>query len=305
MRRTAFTLFELMVVIAIIALLVSMLLPVIGMVRETARQIACASIMRQLGMVDASYANDHNGTSAPTYLNYNQNWLPGSIYGVHGWLSPPGSFWESWYVYLGENAGADYINPWNQRSGFMPWICPSAPFKPPKGQYGNHWWGPNSYGPNTAVLSTHSSTGPSDGFPVPNIGIFKGWPGYGIGVAGFFDNRRRSVLLPRQSETIQYAEHWGDNISFGALPAARWTDAVFVRKPVDKDGKDLTPPPAWGTWLSTWLIPADAYRSVAVRVSHRGRSNYLFHDGRVAAMTPWETCAPDPALPNMWTGTAP
>ena len=55
MRRTAFTLFELMVVITIIALLVSMLLPVIGMVRETARQIACASIMRQLGMVDASY----------------------------------------------------------------------------------------------------------------------------------------------------------------------------------------------------------------------------------------------------------
>jgi prepilin-type N-terminal cleavage/methylation domain-containing protein/prepilin-type processing-associated H-X9-DG protein len=59
--RRAFTLVELLVVIGIIALLISILLPALGNVRESSRSIACQSNLRQSGQALLMYANDHGG----------------------------------------------------------------------------------------------------------------------------------------------------------------------------------------------------------------------------------------------------
>ncbi len=64
-KQKAFTLIELLVVISIIALLIAILLPALGAARESARGITCASTLRQFGIVNAIYQNDHKQWNVP------------------------------------------------------------------------------------------------------------------------------------------------------------------------------------------------------------------------------------------------
>ena len=59
--RAAFTLLELMVVVAMIALLISLLVPGLGAAREQARAASCAGHLRQLGVAGAAYSNTERG----------------------------------------------------------------------------------------------------------------------------------------------------------------------------------------------------------------------------------------------------
>ena len=66
-RRTGFTLVELLVVVAIIALLVSILLPTLGKAKEQARIAICLSNLRSLGLGFAQYTTDNNDWYPPSY----------------------------------------------------------------------------------------------------------------------------------------------------------------------------------------------------------------------------------------------
>ncbi|MBM3475497.1 MAG: type II secretion system protein [Armatimonadetes bacterium] len=63
--RRAFTLIEVLVVLAIIAILASILFPVLSRARGKARQAACSSNMRQVGMALGMYADDQDGLLPP------------------------------------------------------------------------------------------------------------------------------------------------------------------------------------------------------------------------------------------------
>lgn len=82
--NAAFSLVELLIVMAIIAILAGMLLPAVGLVRSTVRSVVCQSNMHQISIGISSYADEHRGR-LPWTLNY---------FGGGGWDDQ--SWGENW-----------------------------------------------------------------------------------------------------------------------------------------------------------------------------------------------------------------
>lgn len=134
-----FTLIELLVVISIIAILASMLLPAIGMVRESAYSMKCLSNTRQMVMGITQYQGEQEGFFPPGWVQGNSNqWDPWS---PTTWMDQPfaGQFIDSAAV---TSAGRIF----NTASNSV-FKCPKH--RTPK--YYNSWWH-TSYCANTVIM---------------------------------------------------------------------------------------------------------------------------------------------------------
>jgi prepilin-type N-terminal cleavage/methylation domain-containing protein/prepilin-type processing-associated H-X9-DG protein len=142
-RRTGFTLIELLVVIAIIAILAAILFPVFARAREKARQSACQSNLKQLGIAATMYAQDYDEFMVPAWsMTNDQN----------------GTCW------------ADMLMPYNKSLQVMD--CPSSGLK--VSLINTNWGGQTvsrdvlSYGINTTYWGGHagSASGPAANPPI-------------------------------------------------------------------------------------------------------------------------------------------
>lgn len=74
--RTDFTLIELLIVISIIAIIASLLLPALNSARQKSLSASCISNQKQIGIANASYANDFNNYALPIGGGYNTKTEP-------------------------------------------------------------------------------------------------------------------------------------------------------------------------------------------------------------------------------------
>ncbi|UCD30177.1 MAG: prepilin-type N-terminal cleavage/methylation domain-containing protein [Planctomycetota bacterium] len=86
-KKTAFTLIEVLVVVAIIALLAAILLPSLARAREAAKIASCAANSKQLGTIMATYQSEYKGY-VPVIYNYASNGLT-----VHNPPAPARTCW--------------------------------------------------------------------------------------------------------------------------------------------------------------------------------------------------------------------
>ena len=77
MKRTAFTLVELLTVVAIIGILVGLLLPAVHSVREAARRTACQNNIRQIGLGLQNFHSQH--------IHFPHGWNAKNGHGESGW----------------------------------------------------------------------------------------------------------------------------------------------------------------------------------------------------------------------------
>lgn len=82
--RRAFTLVELLIVIAVIAILAAILLPTLGQAKLSARRITCVNNLRQLGLASQMYWDDHDGDAFRYVMGVSN---AGTIYWF-GWIEP-------------------------------------------------------------------------------------------------------------------------------------------------------------------------------------------------------------------------
>jgi prepilin-type N-terminal cleavage/methylation domain-containing protein len=142
--RWAFTLIELLVVVAIIGILISLLLPAVQKVRESANRAKCSNNLRQIGLALHNY-HDANG-SFPTVFKL----LPGddptvpfkaATYGASVFvLILPYLEQDNVYRQIDTTKGAlstDNMPPANPAySTALPvFLCPSSPYSSPTADY--------------------------------------------------------------------------------------------------------------------------------------------------------------------------
>ena len=269
-RRTAFTLVELLVVIAVIALLMSILMPALQRVRKMAKATMCRSNVRQWGLIFKLYGEDNDAKlpqsfaggclndqeaywivgTLPYYkakdirfcpstkvVREPKDWSPGSTFACWGPFEKGGP--NTWYADF--DTGSYGMNDW----------CAT----PPPGE-STYWSFPTENAWNTQLtkgadrIPLFGDCVFVDGFPLDDNAPLPNEPplydGWRMGIHGTWDNfGMRMFCLPRHEGAVNLVFLDG---SVGAVPLrALWK--LKWHKNFDVEGYWTKPDAPWPKWM--------------------------------------------------------
>ena len=139
----AFTLVELLVVVAIMAVLVAILIPALQRAREQAQRTVCKTQLRQIFIGFLGYAGDNRDIFPQTYY-YDQGRSWGNVVTSY-WPKPPLD--ELWYRYMDSDKNVFYCSGWLKMMGNRPV---------------DYWWNISEswhpWYPDDRLLSYHTTT---------------------------------------------------------------------------------------------------------------------------------------------------
>lgn len=260
-KSMAFTLIELLVVIAIIAILAAILFPVFAQAREKARQAACLSNTKQIGLGLAMYTQDNDET------------FPGIFYRT----APP--------AYTGINGGTEdriplesQLEPYTKNADV--WHCPSASNVGPGNVYDGRYSGGNTKSKNYSYVNDirtreYVENGGSVDEQDPNTGLVNGWETPGNTLADIDDSSNMLALV----EVRPYDDNTGKEVDTSDRYGSVW-GGVFVgcdtyKLAGRKAGQDAN------------LVPSSCagnFAKAGIR-GHQGMGNYIFTDGHAKGLT--------------------
>ncbi|MGZ5504298.1 MAG: type II secretion system protein [Chthoniobacterales bacterium] len=131
LRRNAFTLLELVVVVGIIVLLAALAFPVMAKLRARAQRIKCMANLRSLAVAANGYLNDNNqwpqipvGSSSSPREVFAQAWITA--------LAPFGTTRETWICPTIQSSlhNPDYSKPETARIDYIPTPFDDTPISP-------------------------------------------------------------------------------------------------------------------------------------------------------------------------------
>ena len=155
--KKAFTLIELLIVIAIISILAAILFPVFAAAREKARQTTCASNLKQCGLGVMQYAQDydelfpcggHYGWGATERACIQSTYASGPEFYV--WNITGGTANKSVWLPEGDSMWMGLIYPYTKSLGV--YYCPDGP-NPTESIPGNYWSGTDTTKPTNTNFS--------------------------------------------------------------------------------------------------------------------------------------------------------
>jgi prepilin-type processing-associated H-X9-DG protein len=254
------TIIELLVVIDIIAILAAILFPVFAQAREKARQTACLSNMKQIGIALMMYTQDHDESYA------------GAFYRI-----PPIN-----------GGGVDRIPLESQTQSYVKntgvWTCPSAP-QPPKNIGTGGFWDGSFAGANGKARTytymgnirtrERQATGGGDD---PNTGLTGGWEEAGQSLASI-DEPANTIAIAESrgfsGNNTSRSEGPADDAMYGTPWGSLFTGCDTYKMAGRRKGEDA----------ATSAGCDGEYNSTAGIRGHQNMGNYIFADGHVKSMT--------------------